>query len=184
MQSLTLAGGMPEMTFEYALKRNKIDPKKDLNIDTSIAFSAMQGAFIGGTGDFVTLFEPNALNIEKQGLGYVVASVGSLAGSVPYTAFNAQKSFIENNPDIIRKFKKALQKGIDFTYENDNNTIAKAISNQFVDTKIDDLTNIVKRYKDNDSWYDTTKINKSDFEHILDIINNDDLKANYNKLVK
>lgn len=53
-------GGMPEMTLEYTLKQNGIDPKKDLNIDTSIAFSAMSGAFIGGTGDFVTLFDLNA----------------------------------------------------------------------------------------------------------------------------
>ena len=53
-------GGMPEMTFEWALRENGLDPKKDVNIDTSIAFAAMQGAFIGGTGDFVTLFEHNA----------------------------------------------------------------------------------------------------------------------------
>ena len=96
---------MPEMTLEYALKKNGINPKKDLEIDTSIDFSAMQGAFIGGNGDFVTLFEPNALNIEKEGYGYVVASVGELAGTVPYTAFNARKSYIEKNPHIIKKFK-------------------------------------------------------------------------------
>lgn len=54
------AGGMPEMTFEWALKQNNIDPKTDLNIDTSIAFAAMGSAFIGGQGDFVTLFEPSA----------------------------------------------------------------------------------------------------------------------------
>lgn len=53
-------GGMPEMTFEYALKEHGIDPKKDLTIDTSIAFASMGGAFIGGIGDFVTLFEHNA----------------------------------------------------------------------------------------------------------------------------
>lgn len=51
---------MPEMTLEWALKEHGIDPKKDLTIDTSIAFSSMQGAFIGGTGDFVTLFEISA----------------------------------------------------------------------------------------------------------------------------
>lgn len=52
-------GGMPEMTLEYALKKNKINPKEDLYIDTSVAFSAMSSAFISGSGDFVTLFEPN-----------------------------------------------------------------------------------------------------------------------------
>ena len=85
-------GGMPEMTFEWALRQNGIDPTKDLNIDTSIAFSAMGGAFIGGQGDFVTLFEPNALQIEQQGLGYVVASIGELGGTVPYTSYSAKIS--------------------------------------------------------------------------------------------
>ena len=51
---------MPEMTLEYTLKENGIDPKKDVEIDTSIAFASMGGAFIGGTGDFVSLFEQSA----------------------------------------------------------------------------------------------------------------------------
>ena len=98
-------GGMPEMTFEWALKQSGIDPKKDLTIDTSVAFPAMEGAFIGGNADFVTLFEPNALDVEKQGLGYVVGYVGSWGGEVPYTAYNAKKSFLENNKDLINGFK-------------------------------------------------------------------------------
>ena len=102
-------GGMPEMTFEWALRQNNIDPKKDVNIDTSIAFSAMEGAFIGGTGDFVTLFEPNALSVEKNGYGYVVAYIGELGGNVPYTAYNARTSYIENNKDIIKKCVKQFK---------------------------------------------------------------------------
>ena len=51
---------MPEMTFEWALKQNGVDPKNDLSIDTSIAFAAMSGACMGGTGAFVTLFEQSA----------------------------------------------------------------------------------------------------------------------------
>lgn len=74
-------GGMPEMTFEWALRQNGIDPTKDLTIDTSVAFPAMEGAFIGGTGDFVTLFEPNATSVEKEGLGHVVAYIGELGGA-------------------------------------------------------------------------------------------------------
>ena len=85
------------MTLEWTLKEAGLDVKSDLTIDTSIAFASMSGAFIGGTGDFVSLFEPNALQIEKQGYGYVVASLGELGGVVPYTAYNAKKSYIENN---------------------------------------------------------------------------------------
>lgn len=163
-------GGMPEMTFEYTLKENGINPKTDLTIDTSIAFASMSGAFIGGTGDFVTLFEPQALQIESQGLGYVVASLGELGGVVPYTAYNAKKSYIENNPKVIEGFTKAIQKGLDFTYTNSDEEIAKTIAPYFPDTSISDLTKIVKRYRDNDSWFKTTYIEEDAFNHIQDIM--------------
>lgn len=163
-------GGMPEMTFEYTLKENGINPKTDLTIDTSIAFASMSGAFIGGTGDFVTLFEPQALQIESQGLGYVVASLGELGGVVPYTAYNAKKSYIENNPKEIEGFTKAIQKGLDFTYANSDEEIAKTIAPYFPDTSISDLTKIVKRYRDNDSWFKTTYIEEDAFNHIQDIM--------------
>lgn len=163
-------GGMPEMTFEYTLKENGINPKTDLTIDTSIAFASMSGAFIGGTGDFVTLFEPQALQIESQGLGYVVASLGELGGVVPYTAYNAKKSYIENNPKVIEGFTKAIQKGLNFTYANSDEEIAKTIAPYFPDTSISDLTKIVKRYRDNDSWFKTTYIEEDAFNHIQDIM--------------
>lgn len=174
------------MTLEWALKQNGIDPSKEVKIDTSIAFASMAGAFIGGTGDFVTLFEPNALEIERQGYGYVVASVGELGGVVPYTAYNARKSYIENNPDIIEKFVRALQKGIDYVQNHTDEEVAKAILNQFPDTSLNDLIKIVNRYRSIDSWYDTTYIKEEDFNHIQTIMENAkqlDKRAPYSKLV-
>lgn len=158
------------MTFEWALSENGIDPKNDLTIDTSIAFAAMSGAFIGGTGDFVTLFEPQALQVEQQGYGYVVASIGELGGIVPYTAFNAKKSYIENNPDVIEGFTKAIQKGLDYVHSHTDEEVAKTILSYFPDTSLNDLTNIVKRYREIDSWYTTTYINEDDFNHIQEIM--------------
>ncbi|MBE6152128.1 MAG: ABC transporter substrate-binding protein [Firmicutes bacterium] len=163
-------GGMPEMTFEYTLKENGIDPKNDLTIDTSIAFASMAGAFIGGTGDFVTLFEPQALQIESQGLGYVVASIGELGGVVPYTAYNAKKSYIENNPEIIEGFTKAIQKGLDYVFNHTDEEIAEIITSYFPDTSKNDLVKIIKRYRDNDSWFKTTYITENDFNHIQEIM--------------
>ena len=179
-------GGMPEMTFEYTLKENGIDPKEDLTIDTSIAFASMAGAFIGGTGDFVTLFEPQALQIESQGLGYVVASIGELGGVVPYTAYNAKKSYIENNPEVIEGFTKAVQKGLDFVFTHTDEEIADIITNYFPDTSKNDLVKIIKRYRDNDSWFKTTYITEQDFNHIQEIMKSAgelDTFAPYNDLV-
>lgn len=163
-------GGMPEMTFEYTLKENGIDPKNDLTIDTSIAFASMAGAFIGGTGDFVTLFEPQALQVESQGLGYVVASVGELGGVVPYTAYNAKKSYIEKNPQVIEGFTKAIQKGLDYVFNHSDEEIAEIISSYFPDTSKNDLVKIITRYRQNDSWFKTTYISENDFNHIQEIM--------------
>ena len=118
-------GGMPEMTFEWALREHGIDPRKDLNIDTSVAFAAMEGAFIGGNADFVTLFEPNALNVEKQGLGYVVGYVGTWGGEVPYTAYNTKLSYIKDNPELIDGFTKAVNKGLEYVKKTDSSDISK-----------------------------------------------------------
>ena len=163
-------GGMPEMTFEWALRQNNIDPTKDLTIDTSVAFPAMEGAFIGGTGDFVTLFEPNATSVEKQGLGYVVAYIGEYGGVVPYTAYNAKKSYIEKNKDLIEGFTKSIQKGLDFVKNNNPEKVAKSIESFFPDTDIKDLTTMVKRYKEADAWRETTKVSEEEWKHIEDIM--------------
>ncbi|MCI5732417.1 MAG: ABC transporter substrate-binding protein [Tenericutes bacterium] len=179
-------GGMPEMTFEWALKENGINPKEDLEIDTSVAFPAMEGAFISGNADFVTLFEPNALSVEKQGLGYIVGYVGKWSGEVPYTAYNAKKSYIKNNKDVIDGFKKAIDKGLKHVREEKESVIAEEIKEYFPELSTSDLTKIIKRYKTNDAWADSTKITKKDFEHLEDIIINAgelEKKVPYDKLV-
>lgn len=179
-------GGMPEMTFEWALSQNNIDPKKDLNIDTSIAFSAMQGAFVGGQGDFVTLFEPNATQVEKEGLGYVVGYIGTWGGIVPYTSFNAKKSFINDNENTINGFIKAINKGLEYVYSTDSKIVADDVQGFFLDTKKEDLSIMIDRYKENEAWPKNSLINEKEFDHIQDIIinaNELDKKAPYNKLV-
>lgn len=179
-------GGMPEMTLEYTLKEAGIDPNTDLTIDTSIEFAAMSGAFIGGTGDFVSLFEPNALQLEQQGYGYVVASLGELGGVVPYTAYNAKKSYIESNPDVIEGFTKAIQKGLDYVHNNEVNDIADVILDYFPDISKNDLVTIIDRYKGIDSWFTTTYITEENFNHIQEIAENAgqlDKRAPFDKLV-
>ena len=164
------AGGMPEMTFEWALRKAGINPKKDVNIDTSIAFPAMGGAFIGGQGDFVTLFEPTALEVEQQGYGYVVASIGELGGVVPYTAYNAKSSYIEKNKDIIKNFTKAIQKGLDFVNNSDSEKVAKSISSFFPDTPLHDIVNVIDRYKEQETWPKNTSFTKESFDHLQEIM--------------
>lgn len=179
-------GGMPEMTLEWVLKENGIDPKTDVNIDTSVAFAAMAGAFIGGQGDYVALFEPQATTVESQGFGYVVASLGSLGGVVPYTAFNARISFIEENKDTIEAFTRAIQKGLDYVHNTDSEKVAEAILEFFPDTSLNSLITVINRYKANDTWPQTTTFTEESFDHLQNImISAGELKSkvNYNDLI-
>lgn len=164
------AGGMPEMVFEYILKKNGIDPKKDLNIVQNIDFGLTAQAFAAGTGDYTIEFEPAATALEKEGTGKVAASLGIESGKVPYTAYSAKKSYIEKNPEVIQKFTKAVQKGLDYVNSHTPEEIAKIIQPQFQETDLDTLTTIVKRYYDQQSWKENTVFQEESFTLLQDIL--------------
>ena len=165
-------GGMPILNFLNGLNNAGVSMNK-VNVNTSIDFASLSGAFIGGSGDFVNLFEPNATKLEKEGFGYIVASIGEYSGEMPYTAFNARKSFIEKKPELIKNFTLAINKGLEFVHSNDAETIANAIIKQFPDTSMNDLVTIVKRYKEADSWLTTPFITEQSFKNLEDIMIND-----------
>ena len=170
--------GMPALNFLNALKNNNIDINK-INVNYSIEFAALSGTFIGGTGDFVNLFEPNATNLEKEGYGKVVASIGMLSGEVPYTAFYARKSYIDKNPEIIKKFTNAINKGLEYTLNNDSTTIANDIIEQFPDTNIKDLALMIERYKEYDCWLKNPYISEKLFTNLEDFLIDFDLIKKY-----
>ena len=145
-------GGVPYMTFEYVLKQNGINPETDLVLDDSIQFDLMAGAFAGGNAEYVTLFEPTASMTEEQGKGYVVASVGEASGEVPYTAYCAKKSYIEENSDIIEGFTRAVYRGQQWVKEHSAREIAEVIQDFFPDTTVESLEQSVQSFKDIDAW--------------------------------
>ena len=164
-------GGMPEMVFEYILRKNGLDPQKDLTIDQSIDFGYTAAAFTGDTSaDFTVEFEPSATALEKEGAGYVVASLGVDSGYVPYTSYSAKNSYMEKNPEIIQKFTNALQKGMEYVQSHTPEEIAEVIAPQFAETDLDTVTAIVKRYYDQDTWKSNLIFEKESFELLEDIL--------------
>ena len=164
-------GGMPEMVFEYILRKNGLDPQKDLTIDQSIDFGYTAAAFTGDTSaDFTVEFEPSATALEKEGAGYVVALLGVDSGYVPYTSYSAKTSYMEKNPEIIQKFTNALQKGMEYVQSHTPEEIAKVIAPQFAETDLDTVTAIVKRYYDQDTWKSNLIFEKESFELLEDIL--------------
>lgn len=164
------AGGMPEMVFEYILKKNGIDPKTDLSIDQSINFGLTAAAFTGSDADYTVEFEPFATGLELEGDGYVVASLGTDSGYVPYTAYSARKSFMEKNPELIQGFTNAIQKGLDYVNSHSAEEIAETIRPQFEETPLENITIIVERYKEQDTWKEDTVFEKSSFDLLQNIL--------------
>lgn len=163
-------GGMPEMVFEYILKQNDIDPVKDVTINQNIDFGSTAAAFSGGQGDFTVEFEPGATTLETSGKGYVVASLGKESGYVPYTAFSAKKSYLEEHPDIIQSFTDALQKGMDYVNEHTPEEISEVIQPQFKENDLETITTIVSRYYEQKTWKEDMIFNQDSFELLQDIL--------------
>ncbi len=162
-------GGMPEMVFEYILKQNGIDPS-EVNIDQSIDFGSTAAAFSGGQADYTVEFEPGATTLEKEGVGYVVASLGTDSGYVPYTAYCTKSSFLEEHADVVQAFTNALQKGMDYVNTHTPEEIAEVIAPQFAETDLETLTTIVTRYHEQDTWKEDLIFEESSFELLQDIL--------------
>lgn len=156
-------GGMPEIVLQYVLRNNGLNPGQDVIIDTTMQFAAMPGAFLGGQGDNVIIFEPTASQMEKEGKAYVLASLGKSSGEIPYTAYFASKSYIEENPDIIQKFTNAIYKGQRWVETHTPEETAQAIKSHFPDADDEILTTVVKRYKEQSSWKKDPILLEKDF---------------------
>ena len=163
-------GGVPYMTLEYVIKKNGLNPQTDMTLDDSIKFDLMAGAFAAGNADYVTLFEPTASLTEAEGKGYIVASVGEESGEIPYTAYFAKKSYIQNNEDIIQGFTDAIYKGQQWVKEHSAKEVAESIQSFFPDTDIEQLATAVQSYKDIDAWNDTPILKEESFDRLQEVM--------------
>jgi NitT/TauT family transport system substrate-binding protein len=163
-------GGMPLMTLEYVLKQHGLTPGVDVDVRTDIQFDMMAGAFASGQADFTTLFEPVASTFELEGKGYVVGSLGTEAGYIPYTCYSTTKSFIEKNPELVQSFTNAIYEGMVWVQEHTAKEVAEAILHQFPDSDVDFLASVVQRYKDQDTWKPDLVLGEDGYNRMIDII--------------
>ena len=163
-------GGVPEMTLEYVMKEKGVIPHVDATVDTSVAFNMMAGAFTGGLGDYVALFEPTATETELAGQGYVLASIGAESGEIPYTAFFAAESLMKKDPDLILRFTRAVARGLAYATQADPADVAAHVVGQFPDTGLDVLTRVAARYQEIDAWNETPVMKQEAFERLQDVM--------------
>ncbi|MBN1068569.1 ABC transporter substrate-binding protein [Clostridium botulinum] len=181
-------GGVPAMALEYAMKNNNINPKTDVNMVTNIDFAATSGAFKGGTGDYVALFEPTASMLEKEGSGCILASVGENSGVIPYTCFFSTKSYLDNNKETIEKFTRAIYKGQQWYFSHTPEEIADSIIQFFPGTDRDIIIRVINNYNKIDALAHDPSIKEENLDRLIDIIQEYDKslipsKPDFNKIV-
>lgn len=159
-------GGVPEMTLEYVLRQHGLTPGVDVTVDTSVQFNMMAGAFTGGQGDYVTLFEPTATQVEKATQGYVLASIGQESGEIPYTAYFANVSWLRENADTAQRFVNAIAKAQKWVQEHTDREVAQAIIDQFPDTSLDELEAVTARHRQIDAWNATPVMEQHALERL------------------
>ncbi len=163
-------GGVPEMTLEYVMKEQGVIPHVDAVVDTSVQFNMMAGAFTGGNGDYVALFEPTATEVELAGEGYVLASIGEAGGEIPYTAYYAAPSYRKKHGDVIQKFTNAIAKGQTWVATHTDREVAEAIADQFPDTDISVLEQVAARYRSIGAWKTDPTMDEADFDRLMDVM--------------
>ncbi len=163
-------GGVPLMALEYVIKQNGLTPGVDVDVRTDVQFDMMAGAFQSGEADYTTLFEPLASTFELQGNGYVLESVGALAGYIPYTCYSSLGSYIEKNPDVIQGFSNALYKGMMWVEEHTAQEVAEVILPQFPDSDVEFIAEIVQTYKDLDTWNPDLVLGEEGYNKLIDIM--------------
>jgi NitT/TauT family transport system substrate-binding protein len=163
-------GGVPEMTLEYVMAQNGVTPHVDAVVDTSVQFNMMAGAFTGGNGDYVALFEPTATEVEQSGHGYILTSIGQESGEIPYTAYFASQTYMKDHSDVIQRFTNAIAKGQNWVENHTDLEVAQAIADQFPDTDLAVLEQVSARYRSIGAWKTVPNMDEADFERLMDVM--------------
>lgn len=164
------AGGMPLMTLEYVLKAHGLEPGVDVDVIDSLQFNLMGGAFEGGTGDYVTLFEPTATEFERAGKGYIVANVGLASGEVPYTVYLVSQTMLQQDAAFVESFLRAVYRAQRWIATASDREVAEAMEPFFPDASIESLMIVANSYRATDSWKQDPIMQEADYERMLDII--------------
>ncbi len=164
------AGGMPELVLEYILKEKGLETGTDVEIINNISFESTSGAFAADVGDYTVEFEPTATSLEQQGIGHVVASLGTESGYIPYTVYMATTDYIESNSETVQKFTNAIYKGQQWVDNHSSDEIAAVIQPYFTESDVETLTSIIERYKEQETWKSDPTYTEESLELFEDIM--------------
>jgi NitT/TauT family transport system substrate-binding protein len=163
-------GSTPLLFLEAALRKNGLDPAKDVKLSNNLAPPARTGAWLSGQGQFAIFLEPDASQLEIDGKAYFAASVGETVGPADYTSFMATQKYIQDHPQVIQAWTDAIAKAQKWTAEAPNAEVATTLAEFFPGVTKEALIGSTERYRKLNIWKKTPVIDPAAIERFQDIL--------------
>lgn len=156
----------PYATLRYAMFLNGADFDKIKIIDAGNV-QQMDQAFRAGRGSFVHQQGPAPQQLENDGLGQMVASIGEAIGPVAFSSLCATRTWLKT--DMAKAFLTAYQQAMLDIIEMPADKIATIIHDFLPDIDKDVLVTTLHAYKKLDTWKADITINSNSYDNLLKV---------------
>jgi NitT/TauT family transport system substrate-binding protein len=160
-------GSTPALVLVDLIKKAGLDPNKDVTIRNIPVSANIIPSYLEPSTSFAQAFEPMVVQAVAENRGHRVASVGALAGPMPYTAFMAPASYIEKNPAVIQGFTNALYKALIWTDTHSPKEIAALIAPDFKDVPAATVEAVIAEYKKVRIWPTDPRIPRDGMDRMI-----------------
>jgi len=159
-------GGQPLAMFKYALQKQGVE-FASLNAVDAGGPDQMERAFRDGRGDFVHLQGPAPQQLEKEGIGHVVASVGEAIGTVAFSSLCAMRAWLET--ETAQAFMRAYAKARAWVRDTPPEEVARIEAAEFEGIGQDALAATIAAYQRLSNWGGPLEITREAYERALDV---------------
>jgi NitT/TauT family transport system substrate-binding protein len=158
-------GGQPLAMFKYACRRRGLDFAAITAVDLPSA--QMDQAFRKGDGDYIHQQGPAPQQLEHDGVGHVVASVGEAIGPVAFSSLAATREWL--GTEAAKRFMRAYRKARAWLIETPAEKVAEAEASFFPEIDQAVLTSTIGYYQKLGCWTPHVEITRPAFEVALDV---------------
>ena len=168
-QVLVDHGGQPLAMFRYACLKRGLDADSIEMVNAGSA-QEMDRAFRSGTGDYIHQQGPAPQQLEHDGIGHVVASVGEAIGPCAFSSLAARPDWLHS--DMARAFTRAFRKARAWLNETPAEAIAAAEQSHFPEVAPEVLSRTIAAYQALGCWSPHLEITREAFEVTLEVFRN------------
>jgi NitT/TauT family transport system substrate-binding protein len=159
-------GGQPLAMFKYACHKAGIDFDK-IDVINPGGAADMDKAFRDGQGDYIQQQGPFPQQLEKDGVGHIVAQAGPLIGPNAFSSLASTREWLAT--DVAKTFVRAYAKTRVYMNEASAADIAKSQESYFPDIDQGVLTDCIATYQQLGCWTPHVQITEPALEVALDV---------------